>query len=397
MGQNQLFVLHEATVSLYPSDPTGAAIIAEPVWIGACIEQMQIGFDFEEVLMAGTGDEYKTAYHVDERHGIDIARVWVLPLPAMEDYQPRPNQRFVFEIVWNDEQKNRWHKRTYYGVTARNWTLNSNGIMEYGAGQSFRAQYYTQRSGTGIYSPIVAASAEQNVPFFHDGPIALGDYFQGHYLWADEVALESVKVISYAPQTSPCTLTLEVNGVLTSTTIQIPVGTLNQEVSASISPGITIPANSQVRWKCTSAPASITDAAWIASTIMRIRPTGTGVIGALYGDMDADILFTSVGALTTGAFCLGEYNASKSSKIISVVVNCNPPVGGFSVLRPVINGVPDASLDVTIPAGQSRVPLDNLNRSLNVGDQVRWKSVSGPASPLNCPTEVSVNMKVRLA
>lgn len=392
MSRNQLFVLHEATLTLFPTGASGEALTDSPIWIGACEEDLSLAHGLVEFRIAGSGDAYPRAFHTGEETLIDIGRLWVLPLPGMDDYKPARNQRHILEIVWSDEKRNLWTKRTYYGVTARNYDLRSQGIMQFLASQSFRAERYTQRSGTGIYSPLIPACAEQNVPFFHDGPVVTGDYFSGHYLWGELVQVETAKAIAMAGQVTPSVFELEVGGVLSGQTITLPIGVLNAEVTATSSFGsLFIPANSLVRWKAVSGPASTLDLPWTAAIVMRVRPA-SGAVGTIVTELPMNAMFTSVGSLVTGDYLLGEHKAAENSAIIRVIVNCTAPTGSVT-LRPDVNGAPDASLDMVIASGETR--LDTVfNRALFTNDTVRWKCATAPGV-LNSASEASLNMTVR--
>lgn len=270
MGRNQTFTLLEATLALYPAGADGEPLLDFPVWMGACAENLRLRSRLEEHITHPTGERYGRTYHTDEEHLIEINRLWVLQLSDLRDYALARNQTYVLEVVWQDEFTEVWHKRKYCGVTAQNYDLSSEGVMQFMADQGFRAQRYVQSAGFGVYTPLATTPPDQNVGFFHDGPVASGDYFLGHYNWGRDVELVSAKVIAEASQVDPTELTLEVAGSLTAHVIEIPAGSVGQEVTDTLAfSGVFVSAGQTVRWKVTDAPGS--GQAAMAAVVLRVR------------------------------------------------------------------------------------------------------------------------------
>ena len=69
-------LLYEAVLKLYLQSEAGGT--GEEVWFGACAANLKLHDEFSEVLLASSGDAYRTAYHVDEEHTIEIERLWIL-------------------------------------------------------------------------------------------------------------------------------------------------------------------------------------------------------------------------------------------------------------------------------------------------------------------------------
>ncbi len=289
--------LYEANLSLYPTAADGTALLDCPIWWGAVANHLRLGMSLEEMRVAGSGDRYRTAHHIDEDHTIDIDRTWLLSKQNVADFIPTRNQQYVLVMVWESEGV--WYQRTYYGVTALALSWDSRGTLHFGHGQRFRAQRFDQtgdfvpplvyipRSGgtggagvqpAGGGSPppgggtTPLANEEQTVGFFRENALVVGEYLLGHYRWDRDVKLNSARVIAYAPQGTPNVLTLEVDGLLQSSQLTIPVGTKNTEVTASLDlAGLPVAMGKAVRWKITAGP-SPAQAAWVAALMMQVEP-----------------------------------------------------------------------------------------------------------------------------
>ncbi len=288
--------LYEAVLCLYTADPSGEPT-GDPLWWGAVANAMRIQMEYEEVLMASSGDPYQTAHHVDERHTIEIERTWLLPKNAdpnagfITDFRPRRNQKYVLEAIF--QSGGVWYRRTFRNVTARSASWDSVGALQFGARQSWRAESFEDygeytpppiyippgggASGGGtsqptppVYTPLTPDV--QEVGFFREAPFVVGEYLLGHYRWGRDVRLKSARLIGYAPQGSPAIVTLELGGSLQSSNLTLTPGTANTETSASIADlGLTVPSGTPVRWKITSGPTP-PDAAWCAALAMEVQP-----------------------------------------------------------------------------------------------------------------------------
>lgn len=267
---NVPFFLREAVISLYPAGADGTSLTGLAVWSGALANQLQLREALEEMKIAGSGDTYATAKHIDEEHLIEIGRTWILRKQFLQDFRPARNQQYVMEIVWSTDGV--WYKRTYFGVTGRVVTTESRGTNQFLVGQTFRAQSLAESNGvTGapiIYTPT--PTTEQSIAFFREDPFVIGEYLLGHYRWGTTVVLNSVLVIGSAGQGAPTVLTLEINGVLTAVTVTIGAGLANVETTVSASLGaFTVLAGQSVRWQITSGPIP-ENAMWEAALTMQV-------------------------------------------------------------------------------------------------------------------------------
>ena len=144
--------------------------------------------------------------------------------------------------------------------------------MQFSDDQVWRAESYEADSGATSYTPIPPPGTEVNLPFFHEGQIDTGNYLLGHYRFGGALHLYQAKVIALAPQTTAHTLTLEVDGVLTSTTLTIPIGAVDTEVSNDAGIDVLVSAGSSFRWKVTSGPASAGDRSTMVAVTMQGEP-----------------------------------------------------------------------------------------------------------------------------
>lgn len=266
-------ILNEATITLYPADPSGAALLSGAVWAGGCAEQLSLTQDVREVDVTGSAARFPEVILIPGLHEIKLSRLWVLRLSDLEDFHIDLAQSYVMVVLWEEATRDTWYKRTYYGVRPRGHGMESQGVMQFYADQRFSAQRYVAASGYGAYvpSPVVANDLE-HVFFSHAGALADGSYFLGHFTWPVDKAAVSAKVIASAPVGTPTVLALEVDGVLSGTTLTLPAGILGAEVSAEVDlTGLTIAANEQIRWQVVSGPAVPADQATVAAIVMEVQ------------------------------------------------------------------------------------------------------------------------------
>lgn len=276
---NQIpFFLHEAVLTLYPAAADGTALEGAAVWWGALANRLRHRMDYDEVLIAGSGESYATAHHVDEQHIIEIDRSWLLRKHLLSDFVPGRNQQYVLEAVFNSGPlaDRWWYRRTWFGLTARSVNWDSNGANQFLMGQVWRAQRFTQTGGPGqpdVFTPLPPGSTdEQSIGFFRENPLINGEYLLGHYRWPVGVLLKSARAIAWASQDDPTELTLEVNGVLTSHVVTLPAGAPGEEVTVDLDLGNhAVGLGQSVRWKITSAPIPELSA-WIAALTMQVQP-----------------------------------------------------------------------------------------------------------------------------
>lgn len=300
-------VLNEAVLSLWRANPDGTVLTSQPVFLGAPANRLAITERLGEQLLAASGDRYQTAHHVDEEHGIEVARTFVLKrigggaagaIPSVVRLER--NQTYVLDVVWAAQAIGRrldWYRRVYYGVTWRSHDLTSNGAHEFDHPQVFRAQYYLTNVGSDlrgfaptthpptppvIYTPTPGAAGEVvPVGFFRDTPLVVGEYLLGFYRWETAVQVLGAEVISGMPNGAPCVLGLEIDGVVSLAQLTIPYDSgyaggfpLEHEVSASATyGGVIVPAGASVRWKVLSGPEP-ENAAGLCAVMMQVQPVG---------------------------------------------------------------------------------------------------------------------------
>lgn len=270
------FLLLEAVLTLYPQNSDGEALTDLAVWTGSCANGLKLSESLDELLLAGSGDLYETAYHVGEKHVIEIDRTWMIARPNAADYKPQRNQQYVLDIVWRSPKDGFWHRRLYFGVTARNYDLSSSGVRQFGASQVLRAQRYITSGGAedeegALIDPAVPSGEAFNVGFFRE-PIWFADeYLLGHYRWQSAVQVTGARVIAMASSTTDTVIELEVNGVLTGEQLTLPAGTQNTEVDVSRTFTVSVPAGQAVRWKIISGPDDEESMAWQGAVTMQAK------------------------------------------------------------------------------------------------------------------------------
>jgi len=271
--------LVEATITMFVQDINGQPILTQPVWIGARAEGLELAAEITETEATPSGSVYDQHAQLSEQHQITIDRIWVLPFGPeagagavrLTDYSLTRGQ-FVMQIHGLDERTGIWHDRVYYGVQAKRYDLRSVAVdRQFGSNQIFRALYYIPGSGTsnssGTLTPVASSAFEQPLLFTHDDPVLEDNYFIGYYQFSVPVTIGLTKAIASASQVTPTVLTLEIAGVLTSTTLTLPAGSVGEEVSDEQTFAVSVQAHASIRWKVTSAPGN----AEYASVTMRIQ------------------------------------------------------------------------------------------------------------------------------
>jgi hypothetical protein len=253
-------LLVEATLSLYPADVSGQPILTHPIWMGARAEGLELGGEIAEIEATPSGAAYDQFAQLSELHEISIERLWVLPTGTEAgpgavtggDYDLTRGQ-YVLHVFGLERFTGIWHRRTYYGVQAKRYGLRSNGIINFGSNQTFRAQYYVSGGGssgqTGELVPDTATNPDQALLFTHDDPCVAQDYCIGFYQFSQAVLIGFTKAIAQAA--SATVLTLEINGALTAHTLTLPGGSGSVDDSDTFN--VTVPANQSIRWKITTA------------------------------------------------------------------------------------------------------------------------------------------------
>lgn len=262
---NQIpFILHEATLMLYPSNDGGKAIAGAPIWFGACMENMSVSKKFNVTSYWPTGARHPKKSHDGHHWEIGIDRLWFLPTDTKEDFDPEPNQKFVLIAVWHDPRTAIWHRKTFYGVTCDSIEARSNGLLEFAYNQQFQAEDVDQASGTAAYYSFTTppesttGSPKGQYLFVYDESIVNGSYLLGHYGWPVDASMVNVRVAYKAGSGSSTTLEAEVNGSLSGVTVTLPAGSYGAASLVEQSADLEVPANSVIRWKVVSSPGEST-------------------------------------------------------------------------------------------------------------------------------------------
>lgn len=264
------FMLLEATLSLYPTGENGEAVLDQPVWWGACANNLQLQHDLTELLVSRTGSRHRRAFHTDEQHRIQVERTWVVPAAGLVDARPARNQRYVLVMVWQDEPTGIWLRRIFYGVTWQTRAMESQGVLQFLDRQSFRAEYFRDDTGSNGYTPPPPPGVEQQLAFFLDGRLDNNTYFMGRYAFGGSLRIEEATVIATAPTGTNHVLALEIGGV-TVETIPIPAGTGEVQTNVAFS-NVGAVAGQSVRVRVQSGPANEGDRSELAAVVLRVTP-----------------------------------------------------------------------------------------------------------------------------
>lgn len=151
----QTFTLSEATLTLYLADAAGEPRRDQSVFMGACEEALELPYGYDPIILLPTGSLYPKRFHRRRALEVVVRRLWTLPGATMADFAPGLNTRYVLEILWQDSRHQAWHRRTYYGVTADEWNLKSDGINQFMGDQLFHAERMISAGGVTPYVPPV--------------------------------------------------------------------------------------------------------------------------------------------------------------------------------------------------------------------------------------------------
>lgn len=112
--------LLEATLSLWPELPGGAADLDSPIWVEACANHLRMERVSIQVETRPTGALTPRRHTLTYLHSIEVGHLlesWNDRLPA-----PLPAARLVLQVTWVPETwagqtRNQWMRRVYRGVT----------------------------------------------------------------------------------------------------------------------------------------------------------------------------------------------------------------------------------------------------------------------------------------
>ena len=152
--------LLESTVTLYPADATGAAILDSPIWTGVTVENLVAKERWIKIETRPTGAPYPKKHPLIQQYEISLARVWSLQVPTADGGFVANQGSYVLDIVWQDEDSNDWHRETFYNVTISDRERTSRDIDSgFTDGQVFDAEYMSPPSGgNGAVTDLVSGT-----------------------------------------------------------------------------------------------------------------------------------------------------------------------------------------------------------------------------------------------
>lgn len=138
----------EAALSLYPAAEDGAPLTSQPIWFGACAQDLRIAENWIGTETRPGGRKYPRRRAHVAQYTIDIGRVFQLQQADPEDFESGAGP-YVLDVLWTDEDTGLWHRKTFYGVTPvqRSWGGNAADAAT-GDDQSWAAEYVVNESGT---------------------------------------------------------------------------------------------------------------------------------------------------------------------------------------------------------------------------------------------------------
>lgn len=150
-----VLTLLEATLTLYPANSDGTPDTSSPLWTGVKAERVEIHERWETAQTRSSGAKFPKRHPIVQTYEVTVGRVWALPLSELDGFVPGRNERFVLDLTWRDEDAypdgaGQWHRRTFYGVTLGERSLESREIDSgHTETQVFNAESQAVASGTG--------------------------------------------------------------------------------------------------------------------------------------------------------------------------------------------------------------------------------------------------------
>jgi hypothetical protein len=127
-----------------------------------------------------------------------------------------------------------------------------------------------------IGAPVnpVPNADQQDVIYYNESPLLVGEYLMGTYQWSARAQLLGVTLNGWPAQGQDVVLGLEEAGQMTGTTVTFPAGVANEDAEATADfTNLFVNPNRSVRWKVLSAPDPETSA-WHLSLNLRVQPLG---------------------------------------------------------------------------------------------------------------------------
>lgn len=139
--------LLEAAITLYPANEDGSPIVASPLWLGACANNVTVADRWLKHETRPSGRRYPRRHALVAQYEITLERVWILPLADLKGFIPARGL-YVLDLVWTEEETQQWHRETFYGVTINSRSRKTDGVdgghLE---DQVFDAEYVVITSG----------------------------------------------------------------------------------------------------------------------------------------------------------------------------------------------------------------------------------------------------------
>ena len=138
-----VFTIWEGWASLYLSDESDT--IGPEVFIGACFERIDCSRQYAVRQRPFLGRPHQRNYNEDEQHTVELRNA----LQVSGGGEIKSLDRFarhVLVVVWHDEEKRVWLKRTYLGVTEAAEAVGGEAAID--SATTLRAERMLQSPGS---------------------------------------------------------------------------------------------------------------------------------------------------------------------------------------------------------------------------------------------------------
>lgn len=219
MGSPFTLTLLEATVTLYPTDGSGAPVVDAPIWVGIQAEKLDIRERWIKTETRPTGALYPRKHPIIPQYEIAIGRVWALDASLEDGVSAAQfdSRNYVLDVVWIDEDTHNWHRETFYNVTISEHNRPSRNIDEgFTDDQLFDAESKIPDGGLGDTTPpAITAELPYTVVYVGlYGSVDLYRYNSGTQAFAEVTAgiTSGRATLSYSPTNKSGTFSASFDG-----------------------------------------------------------------------------------------------------------------------------------------------------------------------------------------
>lgn len=240
-------------VSLYPVTPAGVAA-PDAVWLGGRFESGSLATSIATVDRWYAGETSPDPRQTAITHSIEFQRGWFLPTDILADALPSRGD-FALELVFQDPDTRRWHRRRYLGVqwSSAGWQSDG-GLHRVGVSQRFTARNLETDDGLAAFISDPSAFIGVAASFSGATP-APGTLLSGLYSCSERCQLGAVAA-SATGGTGVATLRLERDGVpVDGAVLTLPAGAGLPVSGAIANLALTVSPGTKLRWRVLTVSA----------------------------------------------------------------------------------------------------------------------------------------------